>query len=54
MRKNKACLVLVAAHMPNLQKEFFRQNAPKFNETAPFLDVDKNEVEAIMDQVKNL
>ena len=42
----------VAAHMPNLQKEFFRQNAPEFNETAPFLDVDKDEVEAIMNQAK--
>ena len=42
----------VAAHMPNLQKEFFRQNAPKFNKTAPFLDVDKSEVEAIMNQAK--
>lgn len=42
----------VAAHMPNLQKEFFRQNAPKFNETAPFLDVDKKEVENILNQAK--
>ncbi|NCG04680.1 MAG: penicillin-binding protein [Bacteroidetes bacterium] len=42
----------VAAHMPNLQKEFFRQNAPEFNETAPFLDVDKSEVETIMNQAK--
>ena len=42
----------VTAHMPNLQKEFFRQNAPEFNETAPFLDVDKDEVEAIMNQAK--
>ncbi len=42
----------VAAHMPNLQKEFFRQNAPRFNPKAPFLDVTSSEVENIMNQAK--
>ena len=42
----------VAAHMPNLQKEFFRQNTPEFNETAPFLDVEKSDIENIMNQAK--
>jgi penicillin-binding protein 1A len=42
----------VSAHMPNLQKEFFRQNTPEFNEIAPFLDVEEREVENIMDQAK--
>ncbi len=42
----------VAAHMPNLQKEFFRQNTPEFNETAPFLDVEKNDIENIINQAK--
>lgn len=42
----------VAAHMPNLQKEFFRQNAPRYNAKAPFLDVEKREIENIMNQAK--
>lgn len=42
----------VAAHMPNLQKEFFRQNTSEFNETAPFLDVTSAEVENILNQAK--
>jgi len=42
----------VAAHMPNLQKEFFRQNKPEYNDIAPFLDVEKDEVENIMNQAK--
>ncbi|MGB0357095.1 MAG: penicillin-binding protein 1A [Flavobacteriaceae bacterium] len=42
----------VSAHMPNLQKEFFRQNTSEFNETAPFLDVTSAEVENILNQAK--
>lgn len=42
----------VAAHMPNLQKEFFRQNKPEYNDIAPFLDVEKDEIENIMNQAK--
>ena len=42
----------VEAHMPNLQKEFFRQNKPEYNDIAPFLDVEKDEIENIMNQAK--
>ena len=42
----------VSEHMPNLQNEFFRQNTPRFNATAPFLDVEDDEVESIMGQAK--
>ena len=42
----------VAAHMPNLQREFFRQNLPQYNEMAPFLDVEEDEVDLIMEQAK--
>lgn len=42
----------VAAHMPNLQGEFFRQNLPQYNEIAPFLDVEQDEVDVIMEQAK--
>ena len=37
------------AHMVQLQKEFFRQNQPKYNPTAPFLDIEAEEVENILD-----
>ena len=42
----------VAAHMPNLQSEFFRQNLPQYNEIAPFLEVEQDEVDVIMEQAK--
>ena len=42
----------VTAHMSNLQKEFFRQNLPEYNDIAPFLDVEKEDVENIMQQAK--
>ena len=42
----------VTAHMSNLQKEFFRQNVPEYNDIAPFLDVEKKDVENIMQQAK--
>ena len=42
----------VTAHMSNLQKEFFRQNVPEYNDIAPFLDVEKEDVENIMKQAK--
>ncbi|MFD2542840.1 penicillin-binding protein 1A [Lacinutrix gracilariae] len=38
----------VARHMPRLQAEFFHQNTPKRNPTAPFLDLDKAEIESLM------
>lgn len=40
----------VAMHMSKLQSEFFNQNTPDRNKTAPFLDVDKSEIDAIMNQ----
>ncbi|MEO9893619.1 transglycosylase domain-containing protein [Aurantibacter sp.] len=40
----------VSAHMSNLQAEFFNQNTPDRNKTAPFLDVDKSEIDAILEQ----
>ena len=38
----------VTKHMPRLQAEFFHQNTPERNQTAPFLDLTKKEIEALM------
>ena len=38
----------VAAHMSNLQKEFFIQNTPKLNPTAPFLDLREGEIDTLL------
>lgn len=38
----------VRKHMPRLQAEFDRQNTPKRNPTAPFLELDNTEIEALM------
>jgi penicillin-binding protein 1A len=38
----------VQAHMPRLQAEFFHQNTPKRNPTAPFLDLDKNQIKSLL------
>ena len=38
----------VKKHMAKLQAEFFHQNTPKRNPTAPFLDLDKEEIDAVM------
>ena len=40
----------VKEHMSNLQDTFFEQNTPKWNPTAPFLDLTEKEVERLMDQ----
>ena len=40
----------VKEHMSNLQGAFFEQNTPKWNPTAPFLDLTEKEVERLMDQ----
>ncbi len=40
----------VYSHMENLQAEFFNQNKPDRNKTAPFLDIDKTEENAIMER----
>ena len=39
----------VDLHMKNLQAEFFNQNTPDRNKTAPFLDIEKSEIDAIME-----
>ncbi len=39
----------VDMHMKNLQTEFFYQNTPDRNKTAPFLDLEKSEIDAIME-----
>ncbi|RNC88230.1 MAG: penicillin-binding protein [Winogradskyella sp.] len=39
----------VAQHMPKLQAEFDRQNTPKQNPTAPFLELDQSEIKSLMD-----
>jgi len=44
----------VDMHMQKLQKEFFVQNTPERNKSAPFLDLEKSEIDAIMERaVKN-
>ena len=40
----------VQQHMEKLQAEFFHQNTPERNRTAPFLDLEKEEIDRIMDQ----
>ena len=41
---------VVKEHMSNLQDAFFEQNTPKWNPTAPFLDLTEKEVERLMNQ----
>ncbi|WP_228236719.1 penicillin-binding protein 1A [Allomuricauda sp. M10] len=38
----------VQEHMKNLQAEFFNQNTPKRNPTAPFLDISKGAIDTIL------
>jgi penicillin-binding protein 1A len=38
----------VTRHMKKLQREFFIQNTPKYNPTAPFRDLDKDEIDDLM------
>lgn len=40
----------VKEHMSNLQDAFFEQNTPKWNPSAPFLDLTEKEVERLMGQ----
>ena len=40
----------VKEHMSNLQDAFFEQNTPRWNPTAPFLDLSEKEIERLMDQ----
>ena len=40
----------VKEHMKRLQAEFFHQNTPERNPTAPFLDLEKEEIDRIMER----
>lgn len=40
----------VGRHMPRLQAEFDHQNTPDRNKTAPFLELDKDEIEDLMNK----
>lgn len=40
----------VREHMKRLQAEFFHQNTPDRNPTAPFLDLEKSEIDRIMER----
>ncbi|AUC82875.1 penicillin-binding protein 1A [Lacinutrix sp. Bg11-31] len=47
-RMQKYAELAVGRHMPRLQAEFFNQNTPKRNKTAPFLDLDDSEIDNLM------
>ncbi|RDY59885.1 penicillin-binding protein 1A [Flagellimonas nanhaiensis] len=47
-RMQKNAEEAVEEHMKNLQAEFFHQNTPKRNPTAPFLDITKGAIDTIM------
>ncbi|MGB6268966.1 MAG: transglycosylase domain-containing protein [Olleya sp.] len=47
-RMQKYAELAVARHMPRLQAEFFNQNTPKRNPTAPFLGLTKEEEDKLM------
>lgn len=49
-RMQKNAEEAVAAHMKDLQAAFFKQNTPKRNPTAPFLDLDTEEINRIMER----
>lgn len=40
----------VQQHMPRLQAEFFVQNTPKRNPTAPFLELEKEEIKGLLNR----
>ncbi len=48
LRMQKYAEDAVQQHMPRLQAEFFNQNTPKRNPTAPFLDLDRTEINDLM------
>ena len=47
-RMQKYAEEAVAQHMPRLQAEFFNQNTPNRNPTAPFLDLDNEEIKNLL------
>ena len=40
----------VTAHMKNLQAEFFKQNTPTLNPTAPFLDLREGQIDTLLER----
>jgi penicillin-binding protein 1A len=49
-RMQKNAEEAVEEHMKNLQAEFFHQNTPSRNPTAPFLDLEREEIKSIMER----
>lgn len=49
-RMQKNAEVAVEKHMTKLQAEFFVQNTPERNKTAPFLDLNKSEITRILER----
>ncbi len=49
-RMQKYAETAVQQHMPRLQAEFDHQNTPKRNPTAPFLELDQQEIKALMNR----
>lgn len=49
-RMQKNAEEAVSEHMKNLQTEFFHQNTPDRNKTAPFLELNKSEIDSIMER----
>ena len=41
--------IALKEHMANLQAEFFVQNTPKRNRTAPFLDLEPKEIKSLLE-----
>ncbi|MBC2838285.1 penicillin-binding protein 1A [Robiginitalea sp. SC105] len=49
-RMQKNAEIAVREHMANLQKEFFHQSTPQRNPTTPFLDLERSEINSIMER----
>ncbi|MEY8020313.1 penicillin-binding protein 1A [Muriicola sp. SD30] len=49
-RMQKNAEEAVSEHMKNLQAEFFNQNTPERNPTTPFLDLERQEINRIMER----
>ena len=49
-RMQKYAELAVQRHMPRLQAEFFNQNTPKRNPTAPFLDLEPSEITNLLNR----
>ncbi|WP_044401497.1 penicillin-binding protein 1A [Lacinutrix sp. Hel_I_90] len=49
-RMQKYAEEAVYKHMPRLQAEFFHQNTPDRNKTAPFLELDKSQIDDLMNR----